>query len=88
MTVTKSEDAPWDILKPEVFAAIMDFFSSGQTLFLNAQTATSNTTTISEVWFVDPLSMLSFFVSFMAVLNHFCPLSPNEILGFCDTLFC
>ncbi|KAI8005955.1 hypothetical protein LOK49_LG07G01476 [Camellia lanceoleosa] len=33
ITVTKSEDAPWDILKPEIFAAIMDFYSSGKPLF-------------------------------------------------------
>lgn len=29
ITVTKQEDAEWGILKPEIFAVIMDFFASG-----------------------------------------------------------
>ena len=29
ITVTKGEDAPWNTLKPEVFAAIMEHFTSG-----------------------------------------------------------
>ncbi|KAF5957237.1 hypothetical protein HYC85_004462 [Camellia sinensis] len=48
ITVTKSEDAPWDILKPEIFAAIMDFYSSGKPLFLDANTAASMDTAITE----------------------------------------
>ncbi|CAL5404223.1 unnamed protein product [Camellia sinensis] len=48
ITVTKSEDVPWDILKPEIFAAIMDFYSSGKPLFLDANTAASMDTAISE----------------------------------------
>lgn len=40
ITVTKSEEASWDYLKPEVFAAIMDFYPSGKPLFLDVKTAT------------------------------------------------
>ncbi|CAL5327512.1 unnamed protein product [Camellia sinensis] len=48
ITVRKSEDASWDILKPEIFAAIMDFYSSGKPLFLDANSAASMDTAISE----------------------------------------
>lgn len=43
VTVTKSDDTSWDFLKPEIFAAIMDFYSSGQSLFLDSQTAAKDT---------------------------------------------
>ena len=33
LTVTKGEDASWASLKPEVFAAVMEFYSSGDPLF-------------------------------------------------------
>lgn len=49
VTVTKSEDASWDFLKPEIFAAIMDFYSSGQPLFLDSETAAAKDTAIHEV---------------------------------------
>lgn len=49
VTVTKSEDATWDFLKPEIFAAIMDFYSSGQPLFLDSKTAAAMDTAINEV---------------------------------------
>ncbi|KAH0878357.1 hypothetical protein HID58_065751 [Brassica napus] len=39
VTVTKSDDVSLDILKPEIFAAVMDFYSSGQPLFLDSQAA-------------------------------------------------
>uniref|UniRef100_A0A1J3J5C9 NifU-like protein 4, mitochondrial n=1 Tax=Noccaea caerulescens TaxID=107243 RepID=A0A1J3J5C9_NOCCA len=48
VTVTKSDDVSWDILKPEIFAAIMDFYSSGQPLFLDAQAAAAKDTAINE----------------------------------------
>ncbi|CAN1258410.1 NifU-like protein 4, mitochondrial [Linum perenne] len=48
VTVTKSDDMSWDLLKPEIFAAIMDFYSSGQPLFLDAQTAAAKDTAIHE----------------------------------------
>lgn len=36
MTVTKSEDYGWAVLKPDVFAAIMDHYSSGEPLLYDA----------------------------------------------------
>lgn len=48
VTVTKSDDASWDLLKPEIFAAIMDFYSSGQPLFLDSTTAAAMDTAIQE----------------------------------------
>lgn len=48
VTVTKSEDASWDLLKPQIFAAIMDFYSSGEPLFLDSDTAASKDTAINE----------------------------------------
>ncbi|ERN13074.1 nifU-like protein 4, mitochondrial isoform X1 [Amborella trichopoda] len=48
VTVTKSEEASWDFLKPEIFAAIMDFYSSGKPLFLDLNAATSTDTVIHE----------------------------------------
>lgn len=52
VTVTKSEDASWDLLKPEIFALIMDFYSSGKPLFLDSATAASMDTAILEVTFI------------------------------------
>ncbi|KAJ7515790.1 hypothetical protein O6H91_22G027900 [Diphasiastrum complanatum] len=46
VTVTKSDDVSWDILKPDIFAAIMDFYSSGKPLFKDV--ATSTDTAIQE----------------------------------------
>ncbi|GAB2286942.1 NifU-like protein 4, mitochondrial [Dionaea muscipula] len=48
VTITKSDDASWDFLKPEIFAAIMDFYTSGRPLFLDADTAVSKDTAIHE----------------------------------------
>ncbi|KAL0358584.1 UNVERIFIED_CONTAM: NifU-like protein 4, mitochondrial [Sesamum angustifolium] len=48
VTVTKSEDSSWDFLKPEIFAAIMDFYSSEQPLFLDSNTVASMDTAIHE----------------------------------------
>ncbi|KAL3649942.1 NifU-like protein 4, mitochondrial [Castilleja foliolosa] len=48
VTVTKSEDTSWDLLKPQIFAAMMDFYSSGQPLFLDSATAASMDTAIHE----------------------------------------
>lgn len=33
VTVTKRDDINWSTLKPDIFAAIMDFFASGEPLF-------------------------------------------------------
>ncbi|KAF3434487.1 hypothetical protein FNV43_RR25590 [Rhamnella rubrinervis] len=48
VTVTKTEDASWEFLKPEIFAAMMDFYSSGQPLFLDSETAVAKDTAIHE----------------------------------------
>ncbi|KAH7536962.1 nifU-like protein 4, mitochondrial [Ziziphus jujuba] len=48
VTVTKTEDVSWDLLKPEIFAAIMDYYSSGQPLFLDSETAAAKDTAIHE----------------------------------------
>ncbi|CAK7325251.1 unnamed protein product [Dovyalis caffra] len=48
ITITKSDDATWEFLKPEIFAAIMDFYSSGEPLFIDAQAAAAKDTAISE----------------------------------------
>lgn len=48
ITVTKSEEVSWDILKPEIFAAIMDFYSSGKPLFLDSKSGAPTDTTINE----------------------------------------
>ncbi|PON70670.1 Iron-sulfur cluster scaffold [Trema orientale] len=48
VTVTRSEDTSWDFLKPEIFAAIMDFYSSGQPIFLDSETAAAKDTAIHE----------------------------------------
>lgn len=47
--MTKFEDASWEFLKPEIFAAIMDFYSSGQPLFLDSKAAAAMDTAIHEV---------------------------------------
>ncbi|EPS69926.1 hypothetical protein M569_04839, partial [Genlisea aurea] len=48
ITVTKSEEISWDLLKPQIFAAIMDFYSSGQPLLLDPAAASSMDTAIRE----------------------------------------
>ncbi|XP_037046649.1 NFU1 iron-sulfur cluster scaffold homolog, mitochondrial-like [Bradysia coprophila] len=37
ITVSKLEDAEWSLLKPEIFAVIMDFFASGLPIVTDAQ---------------------------------------------------
>lgn len=48
ITVTKLEEASWDVLKPEIFAAVMDFYSSGQPLFYDSNMGASKDTAITE----------------------------------------
>ncbi|KAJ6901652.1 hypothetical protein NC651_019428 [Populus alba x Populus x berolinensis] len=48
VTVTKSDGASWEFLEPEIFAAIMDFYSSGEPLFQDSKTAAAKGTAISE----------------------------------------
>ncbi|KAJ1906761.1 hypothetical protein IWQ60_012009 [Tieghemiomyces parasiticus] len=33
VTITKDPDTPWQLLKPDIYGAIMDFYSSGQPVF-------------------------------------------------------
>jgi len=40
ITVSKLEDAEWHLLKPEIFAVIMDFFASGLPIVTDAQPKT------------------------------------------------
>ncbi|CAL5221699.1 g3936 [Coccomyxa viridis] len=47
VTVTKSDEYVWSVLKPEIFAAIMEHFTSGDPLFTDPAAQTSNTA-ISE----------------------------------------
>ena len=47
VTVSKTEDYNWSVLKPDIFAAIMDHFSSGEPLFTDAS-ATSSDTAIND----------------------------------------
>lgn len=37
ITISKQEDAEWGVIKAEIFAVIMDFFSSGLPILTNAQ---------------------------------------------------
>ncbi|CAD6924092.1 unnamed protein product [Tilletia laevis] len=39
VTVSKHSDMPWSTLKPEVFATLMEFFSSGLALFAEGEAA-------------------------------------------------
>jgi Fe-S cluster biogenesis protein NfuA len=48
VTVTKSDDYNWPVLKPDVFAAIMDHFSSGDPLFTDKDTLAASDTAIHE----------------------------------------
>ncbi len=46
VTVTKAEDAAWPLIKPEIFAQIMDYYASGEPLFVDAATRTASDTAI------------------------------------------
>lgn len=48
VTVTKSEEEEWGTLKPEMFAAIMDFFASGQALITDEAAMANDDTAIHE----------------------------------------
>ena len=48
VTVSKAEDTDWGVLKPEVFAAMMDHFTSGADLFLSDAAIGASDTTIHE----------------------------------------
>ena len=49
ISVTKDEDEQsWNILKPDIFAAIMDFFSTDQPVLLDEAELAASTTTIND----------------------------------------
>jgi hypothetical protein len=76
--VTKSDETSWDYLKPEVFAAIMDFYSSGQPLFLDANTAAAKDTAIHEV----SMHILYIFPCFVSPPLFFCGMLGISGVGF------
>ena len=39
ITITKQEDAVWQLMKPDIYSTIMDFFSTGQPVLLDDDTA-------------------------------------------------
>lgn len=46
ITVTKSDSYTWAVLKPDIFAAIMDHYASGEPLFTDAATLAHSDTAI------------------------------------------
>lgn len=48
VTVTKSDDYAWAVLKPDIFAAMMDHFSSGEPLFTDKEALEASDTAIHE----------------------------------------
>lgn len=48
VTVTKDEESDWGVLKPEIFASIMDHFSSGNPLILEDANYMDADTAIQE----------------------------------------
>lgn len=48
VTVTKSDEYPWSVLKPDIFAAIMDHYQSGEPMFLDSAQAAASDTAIHE----------------------------------------
>ena len=46
VTVTKADAAAWPVLKPHVFAAVMDHFTSGEPLFSDAAALAASDTAI------------------------------------------
>lgn len=48
VTVTKSDDYGWAALKPDVFAAIMDFYSSGEPVMYDSAAPGAADTMITE----------------------------------------
>jgi len=46
--VTKSDDYNWPVLKPDIFAAMMDHFSTGEPLFTDKEVLEASDTAIHE----------------------------------------
>lgn len=48
VTVRKADDKDWALLKPEVFAAIMDFYASGEAVLLEGDQLARDDTAVHE----------------------------------------
>ncbi len=48
ITITKDSDTPWQLLKPEIFGGIMDFFSTKQPIFSSIEQRPSDTQILPE----------------------------------------
>lgn len=48
ITVTKSDDYTWNVVKPDIFAGIMDHFTSGDPLVTDASSTEKSDTAINE----------------------------------------
>lgn len=48
LTVTKSEEAQWPVLKPEIFSLLMEYLSSGEPIMSAEHTAAASDTAASE----------------------------------------
>ncbi|KAI8799634.1 scaffold protein Nfu/NifU N terminal-domain-containing protein [Cladochytrium replicatum] len=48
VTVTKDTDAAWQLMKPEIYASIMDFFASGKLVVEDSSAVQSDTTILPE----------------------------------------
>ncbi|KAI8636078.1 scaffold protein Nfu/NifU N terminal-domain-containing protein [Parasitella parasitica] len=46
ITISKEESAEWQLMKPDIYAAIMDHFASGQPIVYNAEDLAANDTAI------------------------------------------
>lgn len=67
VTVTKSDDVNWSTLKPDIFAAIMDFFASGEPLFTDKSGLAADTA-IHEVRTTDRwLTCIAMYVGLLLV---------------------
>ena len=53
VTVTKQDDdVDWRLLKPDIFATIMDFFASGLPVIIDAKPSGDTRKTISNIYLI------------------------------------
>lgn len=48
ITVTKTDAVSWAVLKPDIFASVMDFFASGEPIVHSTEALSSSDTAIHE----------------------------------------
>jgi len=60
ITITKQDDASWDVLKPEIFAAIMDFYTSGKPVVDPAAAVAATAESGEQVLFTETLCNVGF----------------------------